>query len=292
MEKSLTSLRDTSPRRNIGRGISLQDKADIVDLAAEVNLLAKRKEKVLEEIDKLEDNSKENRKRLNTEVVSLREEKIELQREVGRLASLLFELKEDSEDIEEGITSYATGRISLISSVGEKLSKTLAKEASTLEERSRDLDSHLLLLTEFVEFYSKYAEIQEESAAVLDSKHADLGEKEVIIKKRLRTSKKRSSEATDALGKANSVLQSADSEYKEADRLSTFFELEADKEKNRLEIWARTVSLRENKTEKQKKINKTFEGELDKREGWLDDRERTLRRNIARLKSQGVKVDL
>ena len=185
--------------------------------------------------------------------------------------------------IEEGLEAFGKDRIDVLSGISRALGLKIESEMERLTKRAGDLGRREELISELSDYFVSFGKIIETRAVLNATEREELVEMAKDVGKMKRDASERLRTAQDRLFKAGGKLKDADKRYGTADKLASFFEKEADREKHRLTSWAGTIRIREKAVASEKRRIKEFEKELDQREGWLDDREKTLGRTIKRL---------
>jgi chromosome segregation ATPase len=292
-QTSLTSLRKSPPSPDTSK-FSPHDRAQVKldNLQAEIDLLTKKKDNLTAEVESAVKTGADTRKRVGREIGKLKKRRKLLLGQVDRLAESFDFLKGSQEKASEAFDKFGQERVAVLTGISNALQLDVQKELSKLSVKSKKVSESEGFLTELADYLVRHSEIVEAEASLNARRGVELNKEVSKVLKEGERLKKVSFQARELLQKAKSKWSEVDGRYERADKLASFFENEADREKARLEIWARTVDLREKKAKKQKRLNKEVERENDEREGWLDDREKTLGRTISRLRKAGHDIIL
>ena len=224
------------------------------------------------------------------ELGNYREEKLQLIKQIQQLGRIFFQLKQGKKVAEKAVGVITTERLKTLEYLAREVSSELEADAGKLQKKSKKLDKRDIFLQGLSEYLSKAMKITESLRLEYDKKATKLDLKLGEVLKEGNRALELTREAQDNKERIEVKLNRIDENYKKADKLARWFEEEAEKEKFRLEVWAKTVNLREKKAKKQKELNKEVEKENNKREGWLDDREKTVGRTIVKIKKQGFDI--
>ena len=218
------------------------------------------------------------------EIRELEKQRDILAKEVKKLSEIFFRLEEGEKKVRANVEGMATERLSVISNISKQISSELEKKSNKLVEKSTQLDEKDSLLAEMFEYLYAHAQIVEAEASLnarrgvlLDKRGRDVAKSEKDTAFLLSGARKR-------LKNASEKARGIDGRYEKADKIAKWFENESDKEKHRLDVWAKTIKLREKKVAAEKRALKKIEKKQEDRGLWLIDREEMLSRTMAEIK--------
>jgi len=222
------------------------------------------------------------------EVRDLEKRRDTLAMQVKKLSEIFFRLEEGEKKVRENVEGMTTERLSVIAKLSKQISTELEEKSDELKKKSSESDKRETLLLDLSEYLTTYARINQDGRLSNEKTVLSLKKRSDGIKKSKKDALIFKSEAKAELKMANKVKSSIDGKYEEIAKICKWFEEEADREKYVLTAWSRTMSIIEKTAVTQIALSKEVLEENDKREGWLDDREKTLRRTIRRLGLGGV----
>ena len=224
------------------------------------------------------------------ELYALEKEKETLVKEVKRLGEIFFRLEEGEKKVRAGVENITTERLSVIAKISKEISSELEEKGSVLRDQSEQLDKRVLFLSELSDYFYAYARILEAEKLLNERREVLLDKREIDTLKAKERAVARGSKAKETLRKASKVGEYINDRYKTVDAISRWFEKEAEKEKHRSEVWAKTIALREKKVAAEKRALKKIEKKQDDRGIWLMDREEMLSRTM--LEVEKAKRDI
>jgi len=173
------------------------------------------------------------------ELRGLEKERDTLAKEIKKLSEIFFHLEEGEKKVRANVEGMTTERLSVISNISKEISNELEEKGSVLRGKSEHLDKRVLLLEEMFEYIFAYAQIAEAKTSLNERTEAFLKESYRDSLEVDRTTQIREAKAKQELRRARRVGGTIDAKYEKADEIARWFEREAEKERNRLDIWAK-----------------------------------------------------
>ena len=283
---SLTSLKKESPPDT--SKFSSHDRAQIKlgSLKAEIDLLTKKKDGLATEVETVVKTRADTRKQIGKEIKKLEKRKELLLKKVDLLTESFDFLEDSQEKVSEAFDKFGQERIDTLTGISKALQLEIHAESSKLSKKFSDLRELERFSEAFADFYTKYAKIVEADTLTNARRGTKLDEKVSRVLKEEERLKGISLWARELLQKARSKWSEVDGKYEKIKETTSWFENEADKEKGRLDIWAKTLEFREKKVASAKRVLKKAGEKQEKKGLWLLDQEEILRRTMSEVRKR------
>ena len=220
------------------------------------------------------------------EINNLREQKLLLVDQIKQLGRVFFKLKEGTEMAEKVAGEITTERLKTLEYLAREVSSELKADAEVLRKKSKKLDKKDVFLQDLFEYLSKAMKITEDARLENEQEAVQLGAKLGKVLKDKKEALELKTEAQRKEKKAKDLLKGVEDRFSVIDKIARWFEKEADKEKARLEIWAKTVALREKKVAAEKRALKKVAEKQEEKGLWLLDQEGILSRTMSEIRKR------
>lgn len=170
----------------------------------------------------------------NSDVVRLRSEKDKLLKDIKRLGDIFFGLKKAKEESEKKFDDYATSRVMALEHIAREVSDELKVRAEELSKRAVMIDKR----NKRLDSLKKDLDRRESFIEASDKALTDLSESLSKQKDSIDSDRKKLSQMQGKMGGKMSNIAKREKEidglYAKAEKLVSFFEKEADKEREEL----------------------------------------------------------
>ena len=294
--QSLTSLREV-PSSLIPQSPQTSHEKEEVQLGeirSETTTLTRTRDSLKEEVDKLNRSvafTKDSLKS-DTEVKRLRVEKATLLKQIKSIAGAVYKARGYQDSLARGLSEFGEDHIAFLNSLSRVFKMDIEASSAKLTKRSEEITRQEEFLTGLSEYLGEYARICEATGSQNALQRTQIEKMGNSLSKREENIKEEEKRAEELIAKADAAYDLADSKLKEIDKISGWFEKEADKERTSLEQLKIRLDIQS------KEIAANVRGIISQKEALrkierkLTDKEKTLGRVYEEIRAKAKKVGI
>jgi hypothetical protein len=285
----LTSLRDNP---QVFVDIPVEKKKDLLELQSIVSDLEKKRTLLLGEIERLTIDTTDIKKRLGTEIGTLKLQRKKLLLQISTLTSILLKTQNQKDKVVKGMEQFGNEHIQFLNSLSNSLqldvkgiTAKIAKRSAKIKEQEDFIDGFYSYLTDFAlnnEAKASYNDLESLRIKKMD-KDVSLNKKQID---------KMYKETKDFLRDTENANKIINDKRKSIEKLNKWFENNAIKEHDRLEQWEKELKLQKKEIIAERKGFIAQRLALTKREKKIKDKEETLIRSYAEVKAKAAKAGI
>ena len=286
MNSGLTSLRESSPSLLVQPNPSDKDPQRLTEVRREIEDFYKVRDDLREEIGKLnlqiakdKDTAKS-----GTEVKRLKVQKGILLSQIKELLGVMEKLTGTKSDLVSSLDAYGEERTGDLIDISHRIAGELGEVHQGLVRRSGQLTHEEGLLDDMAEYYARLAEMCESSASSNAQKGLELDKRSTDATQKEENLTLREKRAQDMTKEANRKQEEADERLSGADKISRWFENEADREKEIFQRQKQEVTFKEKRLAAEKRELVVERKRLSELHRLIKDKDEALNRKAKELK--------
>ena len=292
----LTSLRE-SPLPSLLPQILSPSEVDgrrLAEVRAEIQRFYKMRDDLREETKKLtlQIAKQKDTAKSDTEVKRLKIQKGILITQIKELVTLLEKLTGKKIDLVSSLDAYGEERTSDLVDISRRIAGELGEVSGEMARKSEKLGTQEALLTEMAEYYARLAELSESSASSNAQKGLELNKRSTDATQKEESLTIREKKAQKLTQEADRKHQEADDRLSGIDKISGWFESQADGERAGLERIKRQNNRDKKEIRAERKGILEQRDMLKRREKRIADKEATLVRSYAEVQAKAKKLGI